>query len=151
MHRIRFCLLVLAAILAASTEVVASRSIVNAMPANLADLDPARPKRRDPVARFAAIIAATDYAHRLELEEAHRRLESEIDAEIEHRRASGARMSRFDLRELGDARAMLRSSLATMMGASEDSWERARRQTQLTLDALRTAYSALYPHQLAMR
>ena len=152
MRRIGFITFALLASLAAgSGNALANRTLIGARPQNLADFIPKVPGTRDPVARFAAVIAAADFAHRAAIEQAHRRLESEIDAEIQHRVASGAKLSRFELRELTDARAMLRSSLATMMSATEDTWERSRRQAQLTLETLRLAYFALQPQQLAIR
>lgn len=152
MRRTAFTTLaLLASFAAAGPDALANRVLIGARPQNLADFTPAARGTRDPVARFAAVIAAADFSHRASIEQAHRRLESEIDAEIQHRVASGAKLSRFELRELTDARAMLRSSLATMMAATEDTWERSRRQAQITLETLRLAYFALQPQQLAIR
>lgn len=144
-------LVLCAALAGAAADLSAARATVGSAPANLVDFTPTVPGQRDPVGRFAAVFSSADFAHRDLLQEAHARLESEIDAEIEHRRASGARLSKLELKELSNARAMLRSSLATLMVTTEDSWDRARRQAQMTLEAVRIAYSALHPQQLAAR
>lgn len=141
----------LAALAFATADAAAARSLASARAENLAEARPVRAGIRDPIARFTDAMHRADFAHREAVQQAHARLESDIDAEIEHRRASGARLSKIELQELADARAMLRSSVTTLLATTEDSWDKARRQAEMTLEAVRIAYFALQPQQLAMR